>query len=61
MQTCNETTHFACKTASSASIERIFSNLGMLQTKLLNRLGHATTAQLVLCYRSLRGSTELDW
>ena len=32
--------------ASSASIERIFSNFGMLQTKLRNRLGLAKTPNL---------------
>lgn len=47
--------------ASSAAIERVFSNLGMIQNKLRNRLGIDKAAKLVACYRELRGGTELDW
>lgn len=47
--------------SSSASIERIFSNFGAIQTKLRNRLGLEKAAKLVTCYRALRGSEELDW
>jgi len=47
--------------SSSASLERIFSNFGVIQTKLRNRLGIQKAAKLVLCYRVLRGSEELDW
>ena len=47
--------------ASSASIERIFSNFSLIQTKLRNRLGIEKAAKLVACYRSLRGANELDW
>ncbi|MEO0901481.1 MAG: hAT transposon family protein [Bacteroidota bacterium] len=47
--------------ASSASIERIFSNFGLVETKLRNRLGLGTAAKLVSCYRHLRGAIELDW
>jgi len=47
--------------ASSASIERVFSNLGNIQSKLRNRLGLDKAAKLVMCYRELRGCFELDW
>ena len=47
--------------ASSASIERIFSNFSFIQTKLKNRLGLDKTSKLVTCYRELRGSVEFDW
>lgn len=47
--------------SSSASIERIFSNFGAIQTKLRNRLGLEKAAKLVTCYRALRGDTDLDW
>ena len=50
--------------ASSASIERIFSNFGYIHNKLRNRLGGETAAKLVFCYRMLRGSgtdhSEMD-
>ena len=47
--------------ASSASVERIFSNFGAVQTKLRNRLGVEKAGKLVACYRTLRGSEEPDW
>ena len=47
--------------ASSASIERVFSNFGLIQSKLRNRLGVQKAAKLVACYRILRGKEELDW
>ena len=47
--------------ASSASVERIFSNFGLIQTKLRNRLGISKASKLVACYRFLRGSHDLDW
>lgn len=47
--------------ASSASIERIFSNFGLIHSKLRNRLGVNTAAKLVMCYRMLRGPKELDY
>lgn len=47
--------------ASSASIERMFSNFGVIHSKLRNRLGMNTTAKLVMCYRMLRGPVELDY
>ena len=50
-----------CLPSSSASIERIFSNFGAIQTKLRNRLGLEKAAKLVTCYRSLRDNTEIDW
>ena len=47
--------------SSSASIERVFSNFGLIQTKLRNRLGLQKAAKLVFCYRYLRGKSEIDW
>ena len=47
--------------ASSASIERIFSNFSFIQTKLRNRLGLDKASKLVTCYRELIGSVEFDW
>jgi hypothetical protein len=47
--------------SSSASIERIISNFGIIQTKLRNRLGIEKASKLVTCYRQLRGGTEPDW
>jgi len=46
--------------ASSAAIERVFSNFGVIQTKLRNRLGLSKAAILVTCYRFLRGKDEID-
>ena len=48
-------------TASSASLERIFSTFGLVITKLRNRLGLQKAQKLVFCYRMLRGPTELDY
>ena len=36
--------------ASSAAIERFFSNFGMIRSKLRNRLGISKAAKLVCCY-----------
>ena len=47
--------------ASSAAIERIFSNFGLIQTKLRNKLGIQKWGKLVFCYRMLRGKDELGW
>ena len=48
--------------ASSAAIERFFfSNFGMIQSKLRNRLGISKAAKLVYCYRMLQGSEEIEW
>ena len=47
--------------SSSASIERIFSNFGLIQTQLRNRLGIDKASKLVACYRELRGCQELEW
>ena len=41
--------------ASSASIERIFSTYGHVNTKLRNKMGMAKTEKLVFCYRMLNG------
>lgn len=43
---------------SSASSEMIFSNFGMVHSKLRNRLGGTRCAQLVFCYRQLLGSSQ---
>jgi hypothetical protein len=47
--------------SSSAAIERVFSNFGLVQSKLRNQLGLEKAAKLVMCYRQLRGRTEMDW
>lgn len=47
--------------SSSASTERVFSNFGVIQTKLRNRLGLQKAAKLVFCYRFLRGKENIDW
>ena len=47
--------------SSSASLERVFSNFGVIQTKLRNRLGLQKAAKLVFCYRFLRGKENIDW
>lgn len=47
--------------ASSASIERIFSNFGQIHSKVRNRLGNDTASKLVFCYRLLRGDVEIDY
>ena len=39
--------------ASSAATEHVFSNFGVMQTKLRNRLGLFKAAKLVTCYRFL--------
>jgi hypothetical protein len=45
----------------SAAIERIFSNFGMIQSKLRNRLGLVKAGSLFFCYRMLREKDEIDW
>ena len=42
----------------SVAIERIFSNFGMIQSELRNRLGLVEAGKLVFCYIMLRGK---DW
>lgn len=46
--------------ASSASIEWIFSNFGMIQTKLRNRLGNERAEKLVMCHRLLKDTKSDD-
>ena len=46
--------------ASSASIERLFSGLGLVQTKLRNRLSIEKASKLVSCNRYLRGSLLVE-
>ena len=47
--------------SSSASIERVFFNFGLIQTKLRNRLGLQKAANLVFSYWYLRGKEDIDW
>jgi len=53
--------HLLSALPSSASIERIFSNFGYIHSKLWNRLGGATAAKLVFCYRMLCSNSSEDW
>jgi len=39
----------------------VFSNFGLVQSKLHNQLGLEKAAKLVTCYRQLHGNVELDW
>lgn len=48
-------------TASSSSLERIFSTFGLVMSKLRNKLGLDKAQKLVFCYRMLRGPCELDY
>ena len=45
--------------ASSASLERVFSTFGIVMTKLRNRLGLGRAQKLVFIYRMLHGPNEL--
>ena len=47
--------------ASSAAIERMFSNFGLIHTKLRNKLGIQKCEKIVFCYQMLRGKDELGW
>ena len=47
--------------ASSASIERVFSNFGIICNKIRNRLGNEKASKLVYCYHMLRQEKELDY
>lgn len=47
--------------ASSASIERMFSNFGHIHSKIRNRLGLEKCSKLVMCFRMLRGSFEPEY
>jgi hypothetical protein len=47
--------------SSSASIERVFFNFGLIQTKLRNRLGLQKAAKLVFSYWYLRRKEDIDW
>jgi len=42
-------------------MEQVFSNFGLVQSKLRNQLGLEKAAKLVTCYRQLHGNVELDW
>ncbi|KAK2160386.1 hypothetical protein LSH36_134g01024, partial [Paralvinella palmiformis] len=61
----NELSSLALKllslSASAASMERIFSNFELIQTKLINRLRLDKASKLVMCYRCLRGKVDIDW
>jgi hypothetical protein len=41
--------------SSSAAIERIFSNFGMIQSKLRNRLGLVKAGKLVFLLQNVKG------
>jgi hypothetical protein len=47
--------------SSSVSIERVFSNFGLIQTKLRNRLGLQKAVKLVFSYLYLSGKEDIDW
>lgn len=47
--------------ASSAAIERVFSNFAFIHSKLRNCLGTEKCTKLVMCYRMLRGAHEADY
>jgi len=47
--------------SSSTATERVFSNFGLVQSKLRNQLGLEKAAKLVICYRQLSGNAELNW
>ena len=47
--------------SSSAAIERVFSNFGLVQSKPRNQLGLEKAAKIVTCYRQLCGDAELNW
>jgi len=46
--------------ASSASIERVFSNLSFIQNKICNKLGTDTASKLVFCYKMLNSKCDSD-
>jgi len=46
--------------ASSASIERVFSNLSFIQNKIRNKLGTDTASKLIFCYKMLNSKCESD-
>ena len=54
-------TDFRVYPVVTASVERIFSNFGLVQTKLQNRLAISKASKLVACFSFLRGSHDLDW
>jgi len=56
---CDLAIMLICLLSSSASIERIFSNFGAIQTKLRERLGLEKAAKFVSCYHELCGGAEL--
>ena len=47
--------------SSSTAIERIFSNFGLVQSKVRNQLGLEKAAKLMTCYGQLHGNAELNW
>ncbi|CAL4099016.1 unnamed protein product [Meganyctiphanes norvegica] len=48
-------------TASSASLNRIFSTFGLVITKLRSRLGFERAQKFVICYRMLRSPQNLEY
>lgn len=61
----SEFANLACKLlsapASSASIERVFSNYSYIFNKIRNRLTIDKASKLVFCYRMLRGTKDIDY
>lgn len=47
--------------ASSASIERVFSNYSYIFNKIRNRLSIEKASKLVFCYRMMRGKKDIDY
>ena len=47
--------------SSSAAIERVFSNFGLVQSKWRNHFSLEKAAKHVTCYRQLRRNAELNW
>ena len=46
---------------NSASIERLFSSFGLVQSKIRSQLGNEKAAKLVKCYGLLRSPASSDW
>lgn len=51
---------FLTASASSASVERIFSRFGLVHSKLRNRLGVEKAAKLVFLYKVLNKDVQMD-
>ena len=51
---------FLTASASSASVERIFSRFGLVHSKLRNRLGVEKAAKLVFLYKTLNKDIDIN-